>query len=116
MGMDKSKFQNLKKILIRKKIELLNKVNNINKGIMDTNIGDEIDTATNNAERELYFKMIENDKLMLETINAAFDKLNKNIYGRCESCHNAIPMERLQAIPWTRYCIACKIQSEKSRQ
>jgi DnaK suppressor protein len=111
--MEKSKLQNLKKILIKKKIELLNKVNNIHKGILDTTIGDEIDTATNNTERELYFKMIENDKLMLKTINDAFDKLNKNVYGKCEACHNAIPMERLQAIPWTRYCIECQIQAEK---
>ncbi|MDR0915454.1 MAG: TraR/DksA family transcriptional regulator [Endomicrobium sp.] len=114
--MDKLKFQNLKKILIDKKIELLNKINNVHKDIIDTNIGDEIDTATNNTERELYFKMIENDKLMLKIINDAFDKLDKNIYGKCESCNNIIPIERLQAIPWTRYCIECQIQSEKTNK
>ena len=41
----------------------------------------------------------------LEEINEALHALNENTYGICQVCGEAIPVERLEAVPTTKYCI-----------
>ena len=41
------------------------------------------------------------------TYTAALDRVADGSYGQCVSCGDAIPFERLSAIPETLYCIAC---------
>jgi len=38
---------------------------------------------------------------------AALTRIDRGVYGRCESCGGAIGRQRLLALPATRYCIAC---------
>ena len=33
-------------------------------------------------------------------------------YGRCEVCDQAIPIARLQALPFTPYCVTCQRNQE----
>ncbi len=40
-------------------------------------------------------------------IRDALDRLDGGTYGSCERCGNAIPIERLEAIPHARHCVAC---------
>lgn len=43
----------------------------------------------------------------LQEIEDALVKFEAGTYGRCESCGNAIPDARLEAMPAARLCIAC---------
>jgi DnaK suppressor protein len=116
--MNKKDLENFKKILIQKKTEILNK-NNIQKkdGIdLDDNIGDEIDTASQTAEKEMYFELASSDKNTINAINDAIAKIESKNYGKCECCDNPIPIERLEAIPWTRYCIQCQEEAEHPKK
>jgi len=54
----------------------------------------------------------EQEKAELEAIDEALRKLEAGSYGYCDSCGKAIPDGRLQAIPWTKHCIACEQQQE----
>ncbi len=38
---------------------------------------------------------------------AALTRIDRGVYGRCESCTGAIGRQRLLALPATRYCIDC---------
>lgn len=40
-----------------------------------------------------------------EEIKLALSRMEKGEYGICEICHTAIPFERLEVLPWTRYCV-----------
>ncbi|MCA6079735.1 MAG: TraR/DksA family transcriptional regulator [Endomicrobium sp.] len=113
--MNKKDLINFKKILMQKRIEFLNKTSNIQREIdadADTNIGDEMDTASQNSEKEMHFELVANDKITLDAINDALVKIEKGTYGNCECCSNVILVERLKAIPWTKYCIKCQSESE----
>ncbi len=47
---------------------------------------------------------------LLDTLQETEDALAKfdaGTYGRCESCGDAIPEARLEAMPTARLCIAC---------
>lgn len=117
--MNKKDAAGIKKILIQRKTELLNKVKNTQKDLdssSEENVGDEIDTATQNSQKEMYFELAANDKITLDAINDAIAKIDKGIYGKCECCGENISMERLKAIPWTRYCIKCQEEAERPKK
>ncbi len=43
-----------------------------------------------------------------EEIAEAIARIDAGTYGRCHACGIAIPFERLEAIPYSRFCIACQ--------
>lgn len=45
----------------------------------------------------------------LEQINHALLKIERDVYGACESCHQDISDERLEALPFTAYCKRCAV-------
>jgi DnaK suppressor protein len=44
----------------------------------------------------------------LREVEHALGKFDRGTYGVCERCGGDIAVERLEAIPWARLCIACK--------
>ena len=63
-------------------------------------------------EREMLFEMANGERIILDDIEAALRKLEKGGFGMCESCGKRILNERLRAMPWARYCIACQTRTE----
>ncbi|MDR2812075.1 MAG: TraR/DksA family transcriptional regulator [Endomicrobium sp.] len=116
--MNKKDLAEIKKLLIEKKAELLNKTNNVQRDINsdDINVGDEIDTASQNSDKEMLFELAAGDKITLNAVNDALAKIEKNTYGTCEDCDEKISVERVKAIPWTRYCIKCQEEAENSKR
>jgi DnaK suppressor protein len=48
-------------------------------------------------------------------IDQALERVDAGTYGRCVMCGNAIPDERLRAVPWAALCIPCSNRPGKSR-
>src|SRR5206468_4490848 len=44
----------------------------------------------------------------LEAVNGALGRLDDGTYGTCVRCGQAIPAERLEALPWAAHCIECQ--------
>lgn len=42
--------------------------------------------------------------VQLDAINAARARVAEETFGLCANCGERIPDERLEAVPWTRYC------------
>lgn len=63
------------------------------------------DTATATFDRELDEGLEEGAQQMLEDIEAALQRIATGTYGTCEICSKPIGAERLEAIPWARFCI-----------
>ncbi len=78
----------------------------------DPEIGDEADIATRSVEKELLFDITDTEKQTLDGIEAALRKIEKGVFGRCESCQKTIPRLRLEVMPWARYCITCQSRNE----
>lgn len=112
--MNSKEISELKKILKEKKDELLKTMKNKKQAdLRESDVGDEIDTAGDNEERELIFGLTDNEKSMLNYIEAAINKIEVAKYGLCESCSAKIPFERLKAMPYARYCMKCQPKFEK---
>ena len=44
----------------------------------------------------------------LEQITGALRRIADGGYGRCETCDQPIPVERLEALPHARFCVPCQ--------
>lgn len=44
----------------------------------------------------------------LRSLEAALKRIEEGKYGRCTSCGKLIEKERLEAVPHTQLCVACK--------
>jgi len=78
---------------------------------------DEADKADADYSRSFNFNMVSNKQEMLWEIDGALDRIEEGSYGECESCGVRIPLKRLNAKPFARYCIKCaeKLEEEGLR-
>jgi RNA polymerase-binding protein DksA len=65
------------------------------------------DQATDNFEQQFTLSLVENEERTLGEIAAALDRIEQGTFGCCEECQQTIPSSRLQALPYTRYCVGC---------
>jgi RNA polymerase-binding transcription factor DksA len=71
------------------------------------------DLGSDTFEQELALDFLENKDALLEHTAAALDRIVKGTFGRCRECGQEIPGERLQAVPYTPYCVACARQVQE---
>jgi DnaK suppressor protein len=65
------------------------------------------DLASDDYAEEVNLGLLENEEQLLAEVNDALDRIERGTYGRCENCGREISKERLEAIPYARYCIRC---------
>ena len=58
-------------------------------------------------ERELAEAGAQRARDALAEIEHALARMRAGTYGRCEACGAPVPVERLEAIPSARFCVAC---------
>jgi RNA polymerase-binding transcription factor DksA len=65
------------------------------------------DGGTEEYLHDLNATLLENEEYMANEVQAALKRLDDGTYGKCEMCGRDISAARLEAIPYTRYCIKC---------
>lgn len=45
---------------------------------------------------------------VLAEVEAAFARVQDGTYGSCRGCSRTIPVERLEILPYTSYCVPCQ--------
>ena len=63
------------------------------------------DLGTDNYEMENTLGLMESERKILNEIDDAFARMENGTYGICEGTNKPIPKQRLNAIPWTRFCV-----------
>ena len=71
------------------------------------------DRAANSYTKEFLFSQSNNDRQLLNMVETALQRIREGSFGECVSCGNEINPKRLEAVPWTRYCIECQEKKEK---
>lgn len=70
------------------------------------------DVGTDNFDRDMTIGLIENAEEGLRNIDAALEKLDNKVYGKCEICNKMITKTRLLAVPFVENCISCQRDEE----
>ncbi len=65
------------------------------------------DDASEALDQATDLAMRQNAERLLYQVERALQRLDHGTYGVCRNCGNAITLERLEAIPYTRYCMEC---------
>ncbi|HEY2830688.1 MAG TPA: TraR/DksA family transcriptional regulator [Thermoanaerobaculia bacterium] len=79
----------------------------------DDGIQDLADKAASAYSKELNFSLSDAERNSLKLVEEALDRVKEGTFGACTNCGNTIGEKRLQAIPWTAYCIDCQELVEK---
>jgi DnaK suppressor protein len=66
------------------------------------------DAGQATAERVNLLTMVKSLRDSLREVQAALERMDGGTYGVCQRCGKPIAPERLEALPATRLCIACK--------
>jgi DnaK suppressor protein len=64
-------------------------------------------------EREKTLALLRNLEEKLYSLSHALAMMDDGTYGRCEICGEEISPERLEALPYTTFCVKCKAMVEK---
>jgi RNA polymerase-binding transcription factor DksA len=72
------------------------------------------DLGTDSFEQEFTLSLVENEEQTLTAISEALERIQKGTFGRCEECHKEIGKARLQALPFTPYCVECARKLQQS--
>ncbi len=73
------------------------------------------DKAANSYAKEFLFHQSNTDRQLLQMVESALSRIREGSFGECISCGNEINPKRLEAVPWTRYCIACQEKVEQGQ-
>ncbi len=71
------------------------------------------DTGSELFERSKDLALHEKRLKTLDEINRALERLAQGDYGRCLICGQEIDRERLEALPYTAYCLHCQAEQEE---
>ena len=63
-----------------------------------------------NEGLEAEFAIVHNEEGLLESVDAALERLEAGSFGTCVRCQTGIPAARLNAIPYTPFCVNCAAQ------
>jgi DnaK suppressor protein len=81
--------------------------------VVQTEIGDLVDQAGDERDRELSLLLTGREKEKLLAINEALEKLKEGTYGICEECGEKITPGRLKVMPLARSCVNCQQNLER---
>lgn len=72
--------------------------------------------ATETIERELDQSVMQAARAELAECEAALRRLDSGSYGLCEECGQPISEERLEALPFARYCLEDQAKLSRARR
>ena len=75
--------------------------------------GDSVDQALDAVHDEINSQLAEVQAKELTHIEYALERMRTGQFGTCEGCSTAIPMARLNALPYATYCIKCQREAER---
>lgn len=73
---------------------------------------DVADQAVLSYQKEMIFTQSTEGHSQLSLVRLALERLREGSFGECLHCGKAIGEKRLEALPWTPYCIDCQEKVE----
>ncbi|MGA2329090.1 MAG: TraR/DksA family transcriptional regulator [Bryobacteraceae bacterium] len=73
---------------------------------------DPVDRARSLGEGEFAVRNLDRETALLHKVMGALREIEEGTFGRCAACDREIPRKRLEAVPWSPYCVACQEAAE----
>jgi RNA polymerase-binding transcription factor DksA len=123
--METQELESYKSRLVEMRARLIDAVGDLQQGIRETlnppgenslyhtHQADMGASGASGLDREII--LTQNEAGILRQVEAALERIEAGTFGLCEECQRAIHPERLDAIPYTPYCLDCagRVQAEE---
>jgi DnaK suppressor protein len=110
--MNQTELNKYKAVLEAKKAELSLGLRN-REDIAIEKTPDALDEVQLAGERELAIRNLDRESSLLRNVRSALGRIADGSYGTCLHCEEEIKPKRLDAVPWTRYCITCQEAADR---
>ena len=109
--MTRQNLERYRKLLETKKAELEGNLRTRD-GITVEQTADELDGLLEKAQRQMAIETLDRESKLLARVRAAMQRIEQGIFGVCLGCEEDIPPKRLEAVPWTHFCIQCQANND----
>jgi len=119
-GYNRQELAHFKEIILQKKKEILEELENLKESMMDVTTGEYVsenstyslhmEQGTDAMEREKTFLFASREGKFLNYLEDALKRIEKGDYGHCVDCGKLIEKERLEAVPHAQLCVQCKMK------
>ncbi|MFA5093992.1 MAG: TraR/DksA family transcriptional regulator [Candidatus Omnitrophota bacterium] len=125
---DKAELEKFKKMLLKKKEEILKEINGVEKDSLNRSQRDAsgdlsaytfhmADVATDSFDREFSLGIATNvQQKMLYAIEEALKRIEDKTYGVCLKCDKPIAKQRLMAMPFASLCLDCQSKEDPQKK
>jgi DnaK suppressor protein len=110
--MNKTELEKYKAMLEAKRDELSAGLRN-REDIAIEKTPDALDEVQLAGERELAIRNLDRESNLLRNVKGALLRVADGSYGICMHCEEDIKPKRLDAVPWTKYCIRCQEAADR---
>jgi DnaK suppressor protein len=115
-GLKRKDLKRFRDVLLAKKKEILRNAQrtlNEDMALDADDLPDEMDLASSEYLQSFTFRLRGREKVFLEKIDHALEKIRNGSFGVCEQCSDPISIKRLEARLETTLCIRCKEDQER---
>lgn len=124
--MNQKELKEMKNLLLKEKERILKSISQLEENTQQGTRGNISESAgvpthiadfgTDAFEKDLDLNLTSSEFDLLQMIEESLKKIEEKKYGICELCKKPIPKARLRAIPYTKYCIKCQTEQEKTEK
>ncbi len=100
-------FQELKDALLAKGEELAKRENSRDVIYIEPS-AELVEGIQRYSDREIAADALSRNWRLASSVKEALNRIEDGSYGTCERCEEDISIARLNAVPWTKYCIHCQ--------
>ena len=114
--MNKKQLEELRSILEEQRSRIVENARRTLKNeieLSNDDLPDEMDMASSVYEQNLSLRLRGRERMLLDKIELALQRITDGEYGVCDECGGKISLTRLRARPVTTMCIACKEEQER---
>jgi DnaK suppressor protein len=80
---------------------------------VETDIAQDVaDKAESSYTKEFLLSLSDAERDLLFQMDAALRRIDRGEFGNCQMCQKEISKKRLNALPWTPFCIDCQEKAE----
>ena len=110
--------EHFKKRLLAREQELVEQISRFEEEARESRsaeVEDPIDQVTSAEGKAAAFQESTLAAQTLNEVRAALQRIDDGTYGRCIDCDKNIEPARLEAVPWTPYCLADQEKHDQAR-
>ena len=115
--MKKKFIDEMKEYLLKEREDILTSLQRNDKEYEETLANsipkDSADLASYSTDRDMMEFIGDSNLKKLQKIDSALERIREGKYGKCITCNQQIPEDRLKALPYALKCIDCQTKSEK---